>query len=325
MLPEDAPGATDYRALAVRMGYGSLRARLKKQAGLWASDVHQGTGIFRVEAFISIDKLLTTLLSLAGLREVGLRHFLDLRIEKNDVVIPDLPAAFEGFRILQITDLHCDLHPPLVDAVVKVVAGLDYDLAVFTGDYVNKIAGAPEESLELMAKLIAHLQGPKFAILGNHDFIEKVAYLESLGLKVLLNESTSLRRGGDALWVTGIDDPHYFQTGDLVRARAVVPQGLRPILLSHSPEPYREAARLGFSLMLCGHTHGGQICLPGGVPVLSNMRGPRRLLKGPWHHQQLVGYTSRGTGGCGVPARFFCPPEITIHTLRSAKVASSPG
>ena len=90
------------------------------------------------------------------------------------------------------------------------------------------------------------------------------------------------------------------------------------ILLSHSPETHREAAALGYDLQLSGHTHGGQICLPGGIPILHNAPGCRReLIAGPWREGSMLGYTSRGAGAAGVAARFFCPPEITIHTLRS--------
>lgn len=100
-----------------------------------------------------------------------------------------------------------------------------------------------------------------------------------------------------------------------------MPAGEPAILLSHSPETWREAAALKFDLLLAGHTHGGQLCLPGGMPLVRNAPVPRRLLAGPWTEGTLTGYTSRGTGACGVAARLFCPPEITLHTLR--RTASS--
>ena len=240
---------------------------------------------------------------------------LDIQTVENRAEIPGLPPEFEGFRILQITDLHCDIHPDLVGAVIAKISGLAYDAAALTGDYHNLIAEPHEESLALMARLAEALSGPRFAILGNHDFIEKVAFLEACGIPVLLNESASLSRGGAKLHFAGIDDPHFFRTDDLVRARGNLPREEACILLSHSPEPYKEAERLGFSLMLCGHTHGGQFCLPGGFPIIGNARVPRRFLAGPWKYHSLPGYTSRGTGSSGVPARFNCPPEITVHTL----------
>ena len=88
------------------------------------------------------------------------------------------------------------------------------------------------------------------------------------------------------------------------------------MLLSHTPELYRQAAHAGFDLMLCGHTHGGQICLPGGVPVLTNADCPRRYCAGRWRHHRMHGYTSRGTGVSMVDVRLNCPPEVTLHRLR---------
>ena len=318
MHPAEASGQTDYRGLAHRMGRETLERRIRKQAGLWARSVHQGRGFFRLERLIPLDALIATALKLSGFAGVGRKNFLDVRKVSHGLCLPALPVAFEGFRILQLSDLHCDLEPALIEVVIKKLEGLAYDAVVLTGDYHNKIAGGHDASLELMGRLAAHLKPPGFAILGNHDFLEKVVYLEEAGLTVLLNEARSIERGGERLWICGVDDPHYFQTHDLKKAMAPVGAGETSILLSHSPETYLEAAALGYSAMLSGHTHGGQLCLPGGFALLKNAPIPRRLLAGPWSQGTLQGYTSRGTGGCGVAARFFCPPEMTIHTLRRA-------
>ncbi|HSD96826.1 MAG TPA: hypothetical protein VLB06_06745, partial [Sulfuricaulis sp.] len=90
------------------------------------------------------------------------------------------------------------------------------------------------------------------------------------------------------------------------------------ILLSHTPEAYRNAAHAGFRLMLCGHTHGGQICLPGGIPIITDADCPRALVAGPWMYHGLIGYTSVGAGASIVDVRLNCPPEITLHRLRCA-------
>ena len=95
------------------------------------------------------------------------------------------------------------------------------------------------------------------------------------------------------------------------------------ILLSHTPETYRQAADAGFNVMLCGHTHGGQICLPGGIPVLTLADSPRALARGPWRYREMVGYTSAGTGTSIVDVRLNCPPEVTLHRLRAQSVAPS--
>ncbi len=316
--PTDAAGRTDYRTLSRRLGRNVLEKRILKQAGLWAKEVHQGKGFFRFERVIPMDALILLALRLSGLAKAGRRNYLDVRIVENDVRIPGLPPEFEGFRMLQLADLHCDLEPALIDVVVRRLEGLRYDAVVLTGDFHNKISSEHTESLELMGRLIPHLRPPRVAILGNHDFIEKVAFLEDAGLTILLNESVPIVRGNARLWLCGIDDPHFFQTDDLPRVRGQVPAGETAILLSHSPEPYQAAAAMGFALMLCGHTHGGQICLPGGRVLVRNADVPRRLLAGAWQEGAMAGYTSRGTGGCGVPARFFCPPEMTVHILKGA-------
>lgn len=320
MDPSEAAGHTDYRQLAERMGRDVLEKRIRKQAGLWARSVHQGRGIFRLEGFLPLDDFIALGLKLTGMADSGRRNYLDVQMVHHAFVLPDLPPEFEGFRLLQLSDLHCDLDPDLVDVVIGKLSGLEYDAVVLTGDYHNKIAEGHDVSLDLMGRLASHLKSPAYAILGNHDFLEQVVYLEEVGLRVLLNEAEAIEHKGQRLWICGVDDPHFFQTDDLVRARTSVGAGEPSVLLSHSPETYQEAAALGYSVMLSGHTHGGQLCLPGGTAVIRNAPIPRRLLAGPWKEGRLLGYTSRGTGGCGVAARFFCPPEITLHTLQSSPV-----
>jgi len=316
--PSEAAGHTDYQQLAARLGREVLERRILKQAGLWAREVHQGRGFFKLESMIPIDEILSFMLKLTGVAEIGRRNYLDVRIVSNDVVLPGLPAAFEGFRLLHLSDLHCDLEPALMDVIIERLGGHAYDAVVLTGDYHNQIGETHDFSLELMGKLVPHLHEPRLAVLGNHDFIEKVAFLEDAGLKVLLNETERIERDGASLWICGVDDPHFFGTHDLEKVRAQVPAGETAILLSHSPETYRQAEALGFALMLSGHTHGGQCCLPGGFALVKNAPVPRRMLAGSWQYGSLAGYTSRGTGGCGVAARFFCPAEMTIHTLKRA-------
>ncbi len=250
-----------------------------------------------------------------GLSRLAFHSYLDVRTVENVVPLPGLPPAFEGFRLLQISDLHCDLEPRLMRIINARVARLGYDAVVLTGDYHDRPGRNEALSLELMQKLVKGLRGPRFGVLGNHDHLHRVSALESFGLPLLLNESAAIERGGERIWICGVDDPRFFQTHDLGRARREVASGEVSILLAHSPEVAAEAAALGYSLMLCGHTHGGQLCLPGGFAVLRNAPVARRFLLGPWAEGALQGYTSPGTGACGVPARLFCPPEITIHRL----------
>ncbi|MFV0416694.1 MAG: metallophosphoesterase, partial [Chthoniobacterales bacterium] len=192
-----------------------------------------------------------------------------------------------------------------------------------TGDFHHRIAGSPDRSLGEMKTLIPQLGKNPIGVLGNHDFIEKVAFLEHHGMQILLNENVALRRGDAQIWICGVDDPNFFGTEDLLRAKTETPPEAFLILLSHSTEPYQQAAMMGYRFMLSGHTHGGQICLPGGIPIINNARSPRRLISGAWREGPLQGYTSPGTGACGLPCRLNCPPEITLHTLRKKARAVS--
>jgi hypothetical protein len=163
-----------------------------------------------------------------------------------------------------------------------------------------------------------HIKKPAYAILGNHDSIRMVPMMEAMDIRVLLNESIAIQKQGSAIYLAGIDDPHYFRADNLEKASEDIPLDATSILLSHSPEMYRNACHAGFNVMLSGHTHGGQICLPGGIPLMCNVSSPRRFCRGAWRHNQLQGYTSVGSGASVVDVRLNCPPEITLHDLRRA-------
>lgn len=310
--------APDFRDLVRRLGPSLLRQRLHRQANLRARLVHQGEGPMAVERLIPVDRMITAALGLAGLAVRGRANCLDWRIITREQPLANLPPAFDGFRVLHLSDLHIDCVPGFAESLIQSLSGIAHDLAVITGDFADHPAGHFEQCLDDIARITAAVAPDPIAILGNHDIIEIVPHLESSGLRVLLNENIRLERGGDDLWIAGIDDPHFYRTHDFEKARHGIPQGACSILLSHGPETYDEARHYGFNFMLSGHTHGGQICLPGGIAIVRNGRCPGAQFSGAWHHQGMHGYTSRGTGSCGVPARFNCPPEITVHVLRRA-------
>lgn len=308
-----SPGAS---ALRTRLGDELHAKRLKRQHDKLTKFIHQGRGIFRLEQVFPFDLWLSHILRLTGVKKRMRMIFLDVRLEEREWFFPNLPPAFEGFRLLQLTDLHCDLDPDLMPLVIDLVKQTAHDAAVLTGDYRNGMAGEHEAAARAMAKLRMALSPDCWGILGNHDPLEMVLELERDGLPILLNEMAEIRRGGDSLWIAGVDDPHYFQTHDLPGTRQKAPENAFVVLLSHSPETYAEAAALGYALQLSGHTHGGQICLPGGRHLVVPCKVPRRFISGVWRHGRMQGYTSRGTGGCGVAARWNCPAEVTLHTLR---------
>lgn len=297
--------------LASRMGSESLTRRLEKEAK-WRSGRKQHRRLrFRY-------RLLRMFLKLTGLWQAGRAGFVDLKLVQNRVAIPKLPAAFDGFRILQITDIHIDLDLTLAERIVQIGATADYDICVHTGDFENRnLLGTPG-AVDALDRCIETLHGPHFCVPGNHDRIELFAPLERMGMRLLLNESEPIARGDSRLWIAGVDDSHFFKSSDLTRALRNIPSGETVVLLSHSPCICNEALEAGVSFQLSGHTHGGQICLPGGYALLGHTRLERKYWSGSWSRGGLQGYTSTGAGGCQLPIRLNCPPELTLHRLECA-------
>jgi len=313
-IPPTSPA--EESALRQRLGPRLHAKRLRRQSDKLARLIHQGEGVFKLERIFPFDPFLSALLRLLGVHEKLRANFLAVRLVEREWKFPNLPPFFDGFRLLQLSDLHADLDPALTPAIVALVASTPHDAAVITGDYRDGLEGDFSTSMAEVAKICAPLAPQRFGILGNHDFLEMVPALERNGLPVLLNESAEIPRGPESIWIAGIDDPHFYKTDNIPAARRGIPDRAFSILLSHSPENHREAAVHGFDLMLSGHTHGGQICLPGGRHIVVPCRVARRFVGGPWTHGRLQGYTSPGTGACGVPARWNCPPEATLHILR---------
>jgi len=309
-----------YRDLGKRLGHDLLSRRLVKQASHWARVTSQGRGIFRLERFVSINELADFALRVSGLRGRAFRNFLDVQIVEQHWHLPNLPLQLDGFRLLQLSDLHLDLDPALAPKLIELVKQTPHDAAVITGDYRNSTDEDYGPSLASSQQLIPHLGTRRYGILGNHDFLEITWGLEEAGLPILLNEHRKVSHNGGDLYIAGVDDPHFYQTHSFEAARQGIPKGACTILLCHTPEAAEEAAAHEFDLILCGHTHAGQLCLPGGRHLVVPVHGvPIERIKGRWKCGKLQGYTSRGTGSCGLSARLNCPPEITLHLLHPAK------
>jgi len=263
--------------------------------------------------------VLTGALRAAWLHGRARRNAAQVELRHHVVRSRRVPAAFDGFRVLHLSDFHADISGPALARAHRLVADTAADLCVFTGDLRGAAVGPFEAALAAAAPIIAEIEAPLYAVLGNHDSIGMVAPLEALGVSCLINRAVPLRRGGDTVWLAGVDDAHFYRTDNLDEALAEVPYEAFTILLSHTPELWRQAAHSAVDIMLSGHTHGGQLCLPGGIPlILSAKRLPRRMARGPWRHHELIGYTSAGCGTSLVPVRLNCPPEITLHTLKHA-------
>jgi predicted MPP superfamily phosphohydrolase len=307
-----------YNELAERVGEAHLRQRLMLQVEHASQVFGQGRTLLHIENVEWLPVVVYWGLRLVGLYGLGHRNARALEVHTNEVVIDELLPSLEGMRILHLSDLHLDLDPGLTDVIIDRIQKLDVDLCVFTGDYRASTSGPYELVVEQMSRVVDALDAPAYGVLGNHDFIEFVPPLEAAGLRMLLNETVAVECRGSVLHLSGVDDPHFYEAESLERVAAGVPPHQLAVLLSHSPEIYRQAAAVGYSLMLSGHTHAGQICLPGGVAILTNARCPRRFKKGPWLYGPMHGYTSPGAGCSGVPVRFFCPPAVTVHVLRAA-------
>jgi len=301
--------------LEPRLGRLHVRQRLGLENDYEARVFHKGTHFFHLENWNSVHSLIRNSLRLVGLHDRGRRNALAIQVRENEIVLPNLPRAFDGFTLLQLTDLHVDMSREFVHTLIEVVRPLDYDLCVLTGDYRARTFGPFQPTLDGLQRLRVHLKNTTYAVLGNHDTIRMAPGMEEMGYQLLINEQVTLQRDGEAIYLAGIDDAHYYHMENFHRAAHDIPARACSILLSHTPEAYRHAAHADFNLMLCGHTHGGQICLPGGVPLLTDADCPRALARGAWKYHNLIGYTSVGAGSCIVDVRLNCPPEVTLHRL----------
>jgi uncharacterized protein len=255
------------------------------------------------------------------------RHQLEIIFRT--ITLPRLPEAFAGMKIVHISDFHFAEFTEAVflEAVVHEVNRLTPDLVVLTGDFVStnplpRRFGARfgYECAELLSRLRCPL---RYAILGNHDvLVGTQAVTDALvthGIPVLANSSVPLERGGQRLWLCGIKDALQ-EWPDLTAALPVARNEDREpvILLAHEPDFADHAVGHRISLVLAGHTHGGQILLPYLPPLFLPEMGTKyvhglfRLKDG----MQL--YVNRGIGAVTLPFRLCCPPEITVLTLQPA-------
>lgn len=304
------------RWLERRVGRLHLRQRLGIENDHESQVFGRGRNFFHIENWYSIHGLIRGILKLSLMYKRGRNNTLAIETRYNSFHIPHLPEEFDGFTILHISDLHLDMHPEFPAVLAERVRGVVYDICVLTGDFRASTHGPIEATLTALEELRADIKQPVYAILGNHDSIRMVPAMEAMDICMLLNESVPLQRNGKRIYLAGIDDPHYFRADNLEKASDDIPLEAVSILLSHSPEMYRHAAHAGFDVMLSGHTHGGQICLPGGYPIMCNVRAPRKVCRGAWRYQGMQGYTSVGSGASVVEVRLNCPPEITLHRLQ---------
>lgn len=303
------------KRLEARVGRLHLNQRLGIETDYEARIFGQGRTLFHIENWYSIHGLMRGVLRLMGMHARGQRNARSVQVNHNEIILPQLPPAFEGYRILHISDMHLDMAPDMPNALIEAVRQVEYDICVLTGDFRAETFGPYAAALDGMRLVRTHLNGSVYAVLGNHDSIRMLPGLEDMDIRMLMNETVLLERDGNSIYLSGIDDPHYFRADNLEKTTQGIPEQSLSILLTHSPEIYQHAAYADVDLLLCGHTHGGQICLPGGIPIMCNAKCPRAMCRGNWRFRQLQGYTSLGSGSCMVDVRLNCPAEITLHRL----------
>ena len=268
-------------------------------------------------------------LSAAGLGGLALyageisRH--ELSIEEHTISLPRLPDAFRGMRIVQISDFHYAefTEPFFLREVVQHVNRLRPDMVVLTGDFVSygpmpmsfSRRHAPE-----CAAILGGIECPlRYAILGNHDCLIDPKYVvgpvEDHGIPMLINQSVALEREGKRIWLAGLGSVLCGMSHpDRAISPAIMNSGEALIVLAHEPDILPEISKYKADLMFSGHTHGGQVRIPF-LPPLNLPAYGRRYVEGLFRHGPTQLYVNRGIGAVGVPFRFRCPPEITVHTL----------
>jgi uncharacterized protein len=302
--------------LIKRIGSDHVERRLTLEAEHEAQLFGQGLIFFNLENWYSAPSIIRGALKLTGLYGRARRNADQILVKRQILEFAKLPLAFDRFTILHLSDLHVDISEGAMRRLISIVVNLQYDICVLTGDYRGKTYGPFAESLKGLNELRAQLKGPLFGVLGNHDSIRMAPSLEAMGIRMLFNECEPIVRDGARIYLAGVDDPHFYRADDIEKATSRIPKDASSILLSHTPEIYDQACSAGFDLMLSGHTHGGQLCLPGGLAIKLEAKLPRRMGAGLWYHSEMIGYTSTGVGTSLLPARLNCPPEVALHTLR---------
>jgi len=251
-----------------------------------------------------------------GLYEAG-----SVRIERPTLTLPRLPAAFQSLRIAFLADIH---HGPYISldyvaSIVRTTLALGPDLILLGGDYISQDAKYVEPCFEVLAGLKAPLG--VFGVLGNHDhrhgLSESKAAFAAAGIQELTNRGVWVKRGSSRLRLGGVDDLWYGQP-DVRSAAADASPADACLVVSHNPDFAEKMLDSRVGLILSGHTHGGQIFVPGyGAPIVPSRYG-QKYRQGLVQAPRTQVYVSRGLGTVTPPMRYNCRPELTLITLKGA-------
>ena len=272
-------------------------------------------------------------LKLGGIAAVGLplyagevsRH--EISVERITITLRQIPEAFRGFTIAQISDFHYAEYTEafFIRQIVERVNALKPDMVALTGDFITTGFWSEQATIRFAgecAEILSHIQSPlRYAVLGNHDCAVKryaaavTDSLQSHGIPVLDNRSVLLERDGGRLWLAGTGDAlckdfKLEQALPLPASR----DGESVILLAHEPDVLPLVATRNVDLMLSGHTHGGQVRFPL-LPAMFLPPLGQHYVEGLYRLGPTQLYVNRGVGTVNLPFRFNCPPEITLITL----------
>jgi uncharacterized protein len=298
---------------AHRGSWFDRRRKIEEELG---GDPHMRWAVLRFRVMSRILHLLVLGFGLSGL---GRRNALDIRLSDVEFSLPNLPPSFDGYKILHLSDLHFDTVPGIGGVVRALLEGRSFDACILTGDFSDYSHTPISETVAHIGNLCNGIDASDgiFCTLGNHDRAALVGPAEALGIRFLLNESIIISRGADKVVMTGVDDVNAFWSVAADRAMRESGEGCK-LAFVHSPEFASVAMTNGFALYLAGHTHGGQVCLPGGRPLATGLRLHKEFFRGKWRHGDMAGYTNSGVGVSNIPVRFNCPGEVAVITLRAA-------
>jgi predicted MPP superfamily phosphohydrolase len=244
------------------------------------------------------------------------------RLTRLEVAIEGLPRALDGYRIAQLSDVHCGPHTPpeRVARWVERINRLEADLVAVTGDLIT----SGTRYVQAVAEALSGLRGRDgvYACMGNHDYFTDgegfAALLAEKGLRVLRNQGELVERDGARLYVAGVDDT-WTGRDDVEGTVRRRPDGVPMLLLAHDPNLFPQAAALEVELTLSGHTHGGQLAIPLFGRRLTLARIITPFTAGLYRRKRSLLYVNRGAGTTGPPVRLGAPAEIALITLRCAE------
>ncbi|MEI6061284.1 MAG: metallophosphoesterase [Bacteroidota bacterium] len=267
--------------------------------------------------FLRLLSVFGFILKITGYYKKGYGNAKNIRVRELTLRYPNLPTAFDGFSILHLSDLHIDSIPGFASLISDRIKNLKFDICFLTGDYRRDISGSFMSILKPFRILSKYIQAPygTFAVLGNHDTFLMAQYEKQSGLDLLINESVVIEKDGQKILVTGTDDPFNYYTEQAMLCLETRGYDFK-IALVHTSELAKFASKNNYSLYLCGHTHGGQICLKEGSPLISHQFEGKQFSQGLWNIGKMNGYTSGGVGVSGMPVRFNCPAEVVLITLK---------